>query len=151
MLAALDTLSREHPSLVAVLSIGLAGYMQNDIASDYQKRDKAASQTMADALEGLTKGTSRTLSVSIGINVGFDLDLIVVTRSGKKPTESRVAVGDRTLFEKRLFRFRQVERCFQSFCQDHRVVIRPEMHEVDPRLLVEQMAMERRDRDAVIA
>jgi len=54
-----------------------------------------------------TKGTSRTLTASIGTNVAFDLDLIVVTRSGKKPTESRVAVGDRTLLEKRLFRFRQ--------------------------------------------
>jgi hypothetical protein len=54
-----------------------------------------------------TTGTSRTLTAAIGIDVGFDLDLIVVTRAGKKPTESRVAVGDRTLFEKRLFRFRQ--------------------------------------------
>lgn len=54
-----------------------------------------------------TTGANRTLSVALGTNVAFDLDLIVVTRSGKKPTESRVAVGDRTLFEKRLFRFRQ--------------------------------------------
>jgi hypothetical protein len=52
-------------------------------------------------------GANRTLSVSLGLDVAFDLDLIVVTRAGKKPTESRVAVGDRTLFEKRLFRFRQ--------------------------------------------
>jgi hypothetical protein len=53
------------------------------------------------------EGPFRTLTASLGIDVGFDLDLIVVTRSGKKPTESRIAVGDRTLFEKRLFRFRQ--------------------------------------------
>jgi len=52
-------------------------------------------------------GANRTLSVSLGTDVAFDLDLIVVTRAGKNPTESRVAVGDRTLFEKRLFRFRQ--------------------------------------------
>jgi hypothetical protein len=52
-------------------------------------------------------GTSRTLTVAFGTNVFFDLDLIVVTRAGKKPIGSRVAVGDRTLFEKRLFRFRQ--------------------------------------------
>jgi len=52
-------------------------------------------------------GNSRTLSVAIGADIGFDLDLIVVTRAGKKPTESRVVVGDRTLLEKRLFRFRQ--------------------------------------------
>jgi len=52
-------------------------------------------------------GANRTLNVSLGTNVAFDLDLIVVTRAGKKPTVSRVAVGDRTLFEKRLFRFRQ--------------------------------------------
>jgi hypothetical protein len=32
---------------------------------------------------------------------------LVVTRAGKKPTESRLIVGDRTLLEKRLFRFRQ--------------------------------------------
>jgi hypothetical protein len=52
-------------------------------------------------------GANRTLSVSFGTNVFFDLDLIVVTRAGKKPVGSRVAIGDRTLFEKRLFRFRQ--------------------------------------------
>jgi cytochrome c peroxidase len=52
-------------------------------------------------------GANRTLSVSFGTNVFFDLDLIVVTRAGKKPIGSRVAIGDRTLFEKRLFRFRQ--------------------------------------------
>jgi hypothetical protein len=51
-------------------------------------------------------GNFRQLNVNIGIDIAFDLDLIVVTRAGKKPTESRVAVGDRTLFEKRLFRFR---------------------------------------------
>jgi cytochrome c peroxidase len=52
-------------------------------------------------------GANRTLSVPLGTRVFFDLDLIVVTRAGKKPFESRVAIGDRTLFEKRLFRFRQ--------------------------------------------
>jgi hypothetical protein len=52
-------------------------------------------------------GATRTLSVSFGTNVFFDLDLVVVTRAGKKPNASRVAIGDRTLFEKRLFRFRQ--------------------------------------------
>jgi hypothetical protein len=52
-------------------------------------------------------GTSRTLSVSLGTTVFYDLDLIVVTRAGKKPIGSRIAIGDRALFEKRLFRFRQ--------------------------------------------
>lgn len=52
-------------------------------------------------------GANRTLDVSIGLEVGFDLDQIVVTRAGKKPTESRIALGDRTVLEKRLFRFRQ--------------------------------------------
>jgi cytochrome c peroxidase len=52
-------------------------------------------------------GESRTLSASLGSNIFFDLDLVVVTRSGKKPYESRVAVADRTLLEKRLFRFKQ--------------------------------------------
>jgi hypothetical protein len=49
----------------------------------------------------------RTLDVDVGAGVLFDLDLLVVTRAGKKPTESRILVADRTLFEKRLLRFRQ--------------------------------------------
>src|SRR5581483_7233738 len=52
-------------------------------------------------------GPSRTLTASLGANVFFDLDLLVVTRSGKAPSESRIAVGDRTLMEKRMFRCRQ--------------------------------------------
>ncbi len=52
-------------------------------------------------------GPNRTLSVAFGTKVFFDLDLIVVTRGGKKPFEAPVAIGERTLFEKRLFRFRQ--------------------------------------------
>ena len=36
----------------------------------------------------------------------FDLDLIVVTRAGQQPSASRVAVGARTLLEKRFFRER---------------------------------------------
>ncbi len=52
-------------------------------------------------------GNQRTLSVSLGADIAFDLDLLVVTKGGKTPDQSVVAVGDRTLFEKRLFRFRQ--------------------------------------------
>jgi hypothetical protein len=37
-------------------------------------------------------------------NVDFDLDLVVVTRKGQSPAASRIAVGARTLFEKRFFR-----------------------------------------------
>jgi hypothetical protein len=51
-------------------------------------------------------GANRTLTASIGSNVLFDLDLLVITRAGKTPDQSVIAVGDRTLFEKRLFRFR---------------------------------------------
>jgi hypothetical protein len=51
-------------------------------------------------------GSERTLAVSLGTNILFDLDLIVLTRSGKRPNQSCLLVGDRTLFEKRLFRFR---------------------------------------------
>jgi len=40
-------------------------------------------------------------------NVDFDLDLVVVTRKGQSPTTSRIAVGARTLFEKRFFRERK--------------------------------------------
>ena len=36
----------------------------------------------------------------------FDIDLVVVTRAGSKPDTSRIAVGARTLMEKRLFRAR---------------------------------------------
>jgi hypothetical protein len=48
-----------------------------------------------------------SLNVPLGANINFDLDLVVLTRAGKKPTQSVIAVGDRTLFEKRLMRFRQ--------------------------------------------
>jgi hypothetical protein len=53
------------------------------------------------------KGSTRTLTASLGADVTFDFDLIVVTRAGKTPVQSAVATGARTLFEKRLFRFRQ--------------------------------------------
>jgi hypothetical protein len=53
------------------------------------------------------QGAFRTLTASLGTDVAFDMDLLVVTRAGKTPDQSVVAVGDRTLFEKRLFRFRQ--------------------------------------------
>lgn len=49
----------------------------------------------------------KTLDVPISsTNIKFDLDLVVVTRKGQHPTASRVAVGARTLFEKRFFRER---------------------------------------------
>jgi hypothetical protein len=51
-------------------------------------------------------GSSRSLDVAVGRNVNFDLDMIVVTRGGKDPSVSRIAVGSRTLFEKRFFRAR---------------------------------------------
>lgn len=54
-----------------------------------------------------TSGAVRNLDVSIGFSVLFDLDLLVVTRAGKTPVESRVLVAERTVLEKRLFRFRQ--------------------------------------------
>jgi hypothetical protein len=52
------------------------------------------------------------LSVHVGTapfpqkGVNFDLDLVVVTLRGKSPTSNVVAVGARTLFEKRFFRER---------------------------------------------
>jgi cytochrome c peroxidase len=48
--------------------------------------------------------TGRSLAVTIGANVDFDLDLAVVTRKGMHPTVSRVLLGSRTLLEKRFFR-----------------------------------------------
>src|SRR6185295_6988998 len=39
-------------------------------------------------------------------NMHFDIDLVVVTRTGSTPATSRIAVGARTLMEKRLFRAR---------------------------------------------
>jgi hypothetical protein len=54
-------------------------------------------------------GAANCLSIdakNIGTNVNFDLDLLVVTRAGQSPTASRVAVGSRTIFEKRFFRER---------------------------------------------
>ena len=52
-------------------------------------------------------GQAQCLSIddlAIGANVDFDLDLVVVTRKNQSPSASRIAVGARTLFEKRLFR-----------------------------------------------
>src|SRR6185436_17435681 len=46
---------------------------------------------------------SATLSTT---NMRFDIDLVVVTRAGQNPAASRIALGARTLFEKRLFRAR---------------------------------------------
>jgi hypothetical protein len=66
-----------------------------------------ASDQMLKVGKFSTQGATRTLDVDIGFSVLFDLDLVVVTRAGKKPTESRIVMGDRTLLEKRLFRFRQ--------------------------------------------
>jgi hypothetical protein len=49
----------------------------------------------------------RVLDVTLSeANIKFDFDLIVVTRGGSSPTSSRIAVGARTLMEKRLFRSR---------------------------------------------
>jgi len=56
--------------------------------------------------------TQHTLSVNIGTapfpndGVNFDLDMVVVTLRGKSPTTNVVAIGARTLFEKRFFRER---------------------------------------------
>jgi hypothetical protein len=49
---------------------------------------------------------SLVLDVVLGNNINFDLDMVVLTRSGQSPTASRIAVGSRTLFEKRFFRER---------------------------------------------
>src|SRR5262249_59248938 len=35
-----------------------------------------------------------------------DVEMVVVTRSGQQPSSSRIAVGSRTIFEKRFFRER---------------------------------------------
>ena len=45
--------------------------------------------------------------LTLGDNLNFDLDLVVVTRKNQLPSASRIAVGARTLFEKRFFRERQ--------------------------------------------
>jgi cytochrome c peroxidase len=49
-------------------------------------------------------GASKQLTVNVGSNINFDLDMVVVTRGGQTPTASRVLVGSRSLFEKRFFR-----------------------------------------------
>jgi cytochrome c peroxidase len=51
-----------------------------------------------------TLNKDKSLDVSPAGGVVFDLDLVVVTRKGQTPTASRVAIGERTLFEKRFFR-----------------------------------------------
>jgi mono/diheme cytochrome c family protein len=54
-----------------------------------------------------TSGAHRSLDVVLaGSSIDFDLDLVVVTRKGQTPSASRIALGARTLFEKRFFRER---------------------------------------------
>ncbi len=56
---------------------------------------------------GVCGGATDCVSIenlSIGSNVNFDLDLVVVTRHNQLPSASRIAVGARGLFEKRFFR-----------------------------------------------
>src|SRR6185436_10525269 len=57
---------------------------------------------------GTFSGTAPSLSLNVllNANINFDLDLVVVTRKGQSPTASRIAVGSRTLLEKRFFRER---------------------------------------------
>ncbi len=51
-------------------------------------------------------GEPRTLDVLLNSNINFDLDMIVVTRAGQSPVNSRLLVGARTVFEKKFFRER---------------------------------------------
>jgi hypothetical protein len=52
-------------------------------------------------------GNTRTIDKTIGTtNVKFDLDMLVVTRKDQHPSSSRIAVGARTLLERRFFRER---------------------------------------------
>lgn len=51
-------------------------------------------------------GEPRSLDVLLGSNVNFDLDMVVVTRGGQSPINSRLLVGARTVFEKKFFRER---------------------------------------------
>jgi hypothetical protein len=52
-------------------------------------------------------GSDKTLEVVLaGNGINFDLDLLVVTRKGQQPSASRIALGARTIFEKRFFRER---------------------------------------------
>ena len=51
-----------------------------------------------------TTNNDKLLDVSPPGGIVFDLDLVVVTRKNQSPTVSRIATGERTLFEKRFFR-----------------------------------------------
>jgi cytochrome c peroxidase len=60
---------------------------------------------------GTTQFGGKSLSVVVSPQSNsdldiFDLDMVVITRAGQSPTVSRLAVGSRTLFEKRFFRER---------------------------------------------
>jgi len=59
------------------------------------------------SFDGKTSSGGKSLDVVLGRGprgVDFDLDLVVVTRVGQDPAVSRIAVGARSLFEKRWFR-----------------------------------------------
>jgi hypothetical protein len=55
--------------------------------------------------DGVSANGGRSLSVIVNTDLDlFDFDQLVVTRAGQSPVDSRVAVGARTLLEKRFYR-----------------------------------------------
>jgi cytochrome c peroxidase len=65
------------------------------------------SDLMVDVGTFVAAGASQTLDVAVSAEtLAFDLDMVVVARTGQSPATSVIAAGARTLFEKRFFRER---------------------------------------------
>jgi hypothetical protein len=80
--------------------------VKNVSGSGRTVRPETGDQFLKVGTFGPLIGTTRSLSVNLGANINFDLDLCVVTRKNQHPTASRVIVGSRSLLEKRYFRER---------------------------------------------
>jgi hypothetical protein len=82
-------------------------FVKNVAGSGRTVRPESGDQFLKVGTFSGANSSHKTLDVVLGgNNINFDLDLVVVTRKGQLPSASRIALGARTLFEKRFFRER---------------------------------------------
>jgi cytochrome c peroxidase len=80
-------------------------FVKNVAGSGRTVKPESGDQLIKVASSQLIDGTL-FFNANIGNSVNFDLDMVVLTRRGQSPTVSRIAVGSRTILEKRFFRER---------------------------------------------
>jgi len=81
-------------------------FVQNVAGSGRTVRPETGDQFLKVGSFQVDQSGDVTLDATLGTNINFDLDMVVLTRRGQSPVQSRIAVGSRTLFEKRFFRER---------------------------------------------